>query len=418
MRIRSPQLFAPGRGVALPAAVFGGAAALINLLGAYLADGSSFVITVGCTLVLLGLAGADAVRCGIPVDRTLRMRGPLLLTSLCFAWFWLCYFAVSAASPPLSGMMRSLPPMAFLWILVPVGLLVAYRRRIDTWALYRMMVALAGVYVIALNARFALGLGYYHSGRWHAGESLEAIRSGRYAAVALWLLATTWVVPRAACPGWLRWAALAAMPLALFALIFCNARGPWLALALTAAACGFEFARRGASRLLADARLAAVAGLAVVATAVLMWLKLGDVASDFGRLFTLTDDGGSAEGRTILIGQWLYLLTEDRGAWLVGAGYSHGLFYPHNLVVEALVAGGALMLVPFVVWVATVTWVGYRSGGRWSSPVMPFFGLFVLGLIGAQISGAIGNEMMLWIAGTLVLIADEADRDDAMGAAG
>jgi len=187
-------------------------------------------------------------------------------------------------------------------------------------------------------------------------------------------------------------------------MIAANARGPWLALAVTMAITVLPLMRQIGLRILNDARILAVIGLAVAVIGGFIASQVGTMESDFNRLFTLTNDGGSAAGRVTLVHDHLQLLINTPLAIFSGCGYGHGYFYPHNVIVEALVNGGivsctlllAMMLGTVLIWIFLAR--------RDDVPVLVCFGLFIISLMGSEVSGSIGTDLT-WYFPLLLILA-------------
>jgi len=407
--LKSMTLKWPGRVLALAFAFLAGCPVLANLIGTYLADGNSFAITASIACAALLLAGIAALRLGIPREAITGLRGPLLALAVIGVVFWTHWILVNLISPSPQPMMRYQVFQAAVWMLLPMLLFLLWRQYIDAFLVLRILVVLDCLFVLGLTLRWVLDLGIYHSGRWHAGLSLEAIRSGRYATMALWVFALAALCPAAVMPTRLKLAALACLPLALLMMVAANARGPWLALAITVAVTGIPLARLLAERIRRDARVVVVVLLAVAVAAGFVASQIAGVESDFGRLTTLTEDGGSAAGRLTLVHDHLQLLRDTPMAVLSGCGYGHGLFYPHNVMIEALVNGGVIQFSLFIAMISVtfgvIFWV-WRSRSRSGADDVPSLlvaGLFLLSLIGNPVSGSIAGDLT-WFFPLLLLI--------------
>lgn len=394
----------PSRTLCLVLALFAGCPVLLNLAGAYIADGATFLFTTGGSLAALALAAGAALLRGIPLRDLATFAGPPLALAVAGGLFWLDWLGTGFVSPSPIDQLRNLAFQGLLWIAVPIALALIWRRSVDTVVVLRWMIVLCTLYVIGLLLRWALGLGYYHSGRWHAGESLEAIRSGRYAALALWVFAVSLLCPAAMIDRRLRWCCLAGIPIAAFLLVATNARGPWLSLAVVVVATAAPIARRLARLIGRDARTLLWLVLGAAGTGMFVLWQVGSVESDFERLFSVTNDGGSAAGRIDLWRDHLGLIGENPLVLLVGAGYAHGLFYPHNILLEALTAGGVPQLLLLLAVFATALWAWLGRSRPGDMPTLLFGGLFLLGLMGAQVSGSVGNEMMPWYGALLLVL--------------
>ncbi len=393
----------PGRALALAFAFLAGCPVLANLVGTYVADGNSFAITASIACATLLLAGIAAMRLGLPREAITGLRGPLLALSIIGLVFWTHWIVVNLISPSPQPMMHYQVLQASVWMLLPMLVFLLWRQHIDGFLVLRILVVLDCIFVFGLSLRWLLDLGLYQSGRWHAGLSLEAIRSGRYATLALWVFALAALCPVEVMPAKLKLAALACLPLALLMMVAANARGPWLALVVTVLVTGIALAHLLANRIRRDARVLAVAILAVaLATGFVAW-QIAGVESDFNRLGTLTEDGGSAAGRLTLVHDHLQLLQDTPLALLSGCGYAHGLFYPHNVLIEALVNGGLIEFFLLLAMFAVVFYVWRSRRGADDAPSLLIIGLFLLSLVGSQVSGSIAGDLT-WYFPLLLLI--------------
>ncbi len=399
----------PGRMLALAFAFLAGCPVLANLVGTFVADGDSFAITASIACAAVLLAVISALRLGFPREAITGLRGPLLALAVIGLVFWTHWILVNLISPSPQPMMHYQVLQAAVWMLLPMLLFLLWRQHIDAFLVLRILVVLDCLFVLGLTLRWILDLGLYQSGRWHAGLSLEAIRSGRYATMALWVFALAALCPTEVMPARLKLAAFVCLPLALLMMVAANARGPWLALAVTVAVTSIPLARLLADRIRRDARVLAVVMLAVAVAAGFVASQIAGVESDFGRLVTLTDDGGSAAGRLTLVHDHLQLIRDTPLALLSGCGYGHGLFYPHNVLIEALVNGGVvqfiLLLAMFGVTFSVVfrVWRSRSSSGVEDVPCLLIAGLFLISLVGSQVSGSIAGDLT-WLFTLLLLI--------------
>ena len=211
-------------------AFFAGCPVLLNLFGTYIADGESFAITAGGTFLALALGGLVALRLGTPQRDFAALHGPVLALSVVAGLFWADWFAITLISPSPQEKMANLPIQSLLWYSLPMSMAILWRRWIDLAQVARILLVMSSVYVAGLTMRYLLGLGHYHSGRWHAGDSLESIRSGHYAASAIWVFIICCCAPAHLVPRGLKLLALFSMPFAVFMVIATNSRGPTLAL--------------------------------------------------------------------------------------------------------------------------------------------------------------------------------------------
>ncbi len=400
----------PGRLLALAFAFFAGCPVLANLVGTYVADGQSFAITATIACGALLLAGLAALRVGFPPDAVTGLRGPLLVLAVIGLGFWTHWLVLNLLSPSSQPGMRYQAAQAAVWILLPGALFLLWRRSIDPFLVLRCLVVLDLLFVLGLTLRWVLDLGIYQSGRWHAGYSLEAIRSGRYATMALWVFALAALCPAAVMPMRLKLMALACMPLALLMMVAANARGPWLALTVTIVVTGIPLARLLASRIRQDARVLGVLLMAVAAGSGFIAWQISGVGSDFSRLFTLTADGGSAAERITLVSDHLRLLRDTPLALLSGFGYAHGFFYPHNVLVEALVDGGVVSFVLLLAMYGSTVRAWLRHGD--DVPCLLIAGLFILSLVGSQVSGSIAGDLT-WFFPLLLVLTIAARKPEA-----
>ncbi len=406
-RSLSPPYAAPSNVLAGMLAFFAGCPVLLNLLGTYVADGESFAITAGGTLLILAASGLATLRLGAPQRDFLSMQGLVLALAIVTALFWGDWLALTVLSPSPQEKMGNLAIQSVLWYSLPITMIILWRRWIDLEQVVRYMLVLASIYVIGLTLRYMLGLGHYHSGRWHAGDSLESIRSGHYAALALWIFIIGCCSPAGAMPRKLKLLALGSMPLAIFMVIATNSRGPTLALALIFLVNALPLARLLAGVFSRDARLLLVLIVAVAASGIFVASQIGSVESDFGRLVTLTNDGGSAQERFGFWHDYVQLLSGAPHAMLTGLGYGHGLFYPHNVPLETVTAGGIPLLLLLIAMIA----IGFRASMapcmRGDPIALLFAGFFVFNIIGAQVAGSIATDATWYGALLLVLRHEE-----------
>ncbi len=384
-------------------AVFTASPALLNLLGVWSADGRSFTIVFGGTLLLLGAMGLMVAVGGVGFRALGALRGPALVAVACAAVFWCGYLLVAVLRPAGGGTMRTMPVYALLWNIVPLLFVLAVHHRLDHRRLLSALVLVAAAYVWGLTGHYLARGGYYHGGRWHPGESLEAIRAARHAAIAAWICFAALLAARGRLSTPVRWLAVASLPPAALIMVVANARGPWVALGAVLLftgpvwlrQLGVQVSRRAVLGVALVVVLAAIVGF-------VLWHMAG-VRSDFERLVSLTADGGSAIQRVALNRQWLAIVDVDPALLVTGAGYGHGLYYPHNIVIEALVAGGVPLLLSLVGFCVAVGVRGARIAGQ-DPAGLCYLGLFVIGLVGAQFSGAIATEMLVWLGGMLTVL--------------
>jgi O-antigen ligase len=393
----------PSRLLAWLVALLAGCPVLINLAATYISDGESFSLIVGASLVVLALLGVVACRHGLAAPRSL----PTAAFAVLALVFWLHYLVLTLALPSRAdeGLMRLLPAYAVLWIAAPLMLVLATRHALDSRQVLTAVLALLALFAVLGLLRFAFGLGRYHAGRWSPGESLDAIRLGRYAAAGV-LVA---VVALIAAPAGRRDRLLAALVLgpAAFLLVVANARGPWLALLAALLCAAPALAVVLVRRARADLRVLAAGLAAVLALGVAVLSAARGSQANLDRLFDPTQDGGSADGRASLLHDYAALFAHQPWGLATGYGYDHTLFYPHNLLVEALSVGGVPALALLLALIVLVLARGLRPAWRGDGPAIAFLGLFVLGLVGAQFSGSLANELMPWFAGALVLVRAE-----------
>jgi hypothetical protein len=305
-----------------------------------------------------------------------------------------------------------LPAYAVLWIILPLALSLFGRHLIDVRQVVGVVLVLMIAYVLLCLVRFGLGQGNYMSGRWNPGDSLESIRAGRYAGAGLFLALALAVIPGAS-PAW-RQAGLLLIGPTLFLIMAANARGPWLSLFAGLVLCGPALAMMLWKRMVADVRVAVGVVVMVVVIVAGIGLALGSVESNFDRLFDSSQDGGSASGRKQLLLDYVTLFEQQPAGLITGFGYGHRLFYPHNLFLEIASVGGLPLVVLFLVYAGVVVAQGLRWTWRGDGLMAVVLGMFAIGLMGAQFSGSLGNEMMPWLTGFLVLVRAEecqAERD-------
>jgi hypothetical protein len=398
--------------LALAFAFFAGCPVLANLVGTYISDGQSFGVTASISCGFLLVAGIAALRLGFPRDAFITMRGPLLAFVVIGGVFWTHWILLTLLSPSPQPMMENQVLQVAVWMLLPLLLFLLWRRWIDIYLVLRLLVIVDALFVLGLSLRWLLDLGINQGGRWHAGYSLEAIRSGRYATMSLWVFALASLCPAAVIPFRLKLVVLASMPLALLMMVAANSRGPWLALAITIAVTGLPLARLLAVRIGQDARILAVLLLAISGISVFIAWQISGVESDFDRLFTLTSDGGSAAGRVTLVADHLRLLNDTPLALISGCGYGHGLFYPHNVLIEALVNGGVIAGVLLLAMYATTIHAWLTLGRSDDVPTLLVFGLFLLSLAGSQVSGSIAGDLTWFFPLLLMLTLAERPMAD------
>jgi hypothetical protein len=404
---------APSPTLTFVLAFLAGCPVLMNLIGTYIADGNSFVSTVAITCLALACAGGAALRIGTPLGDFQRWTGPCLAFACVAALFWSYWSLINLISPSPQQQMEHQLIQSALWLSLPIAIFLLWRRWIATERLVPMMVVLAFVFVSGLMLRWVLGLGFYHSGRWQAGDSLDAIRAARYAGIALWIFAIACFCPPRIVGLRLKALALCGFPLALFMAMVSNSRGPALALAVTLLCTAVPLARLLARHINRDARLLLVLIVAAAMTTAFVASQIDAVESDFGRLFTLTQDGGSAQERVTLWQDHLQLANDTPLALISGFGYSHGNYYPHNVLLEALIDGGVVLFVLLLCMpvIGLRAWLSPRLAD--DVPGLLFAGLFILNLIGSQVSNGIGTDMS-WYGGLLLVLRhDELGRQAA-----
>ena len=397
----------PSLVLAVVIAFFATCPVLLHLFATYVADGNSFADTGGGTCAALALAGLAALRIGLPLRELGAMHGPTLALACIAGLFWSHWILLNVLSPSPQAQMANLPIQGVLWLSLPMLLCFLWRNAIDMAQLARVAIVLSAVYIIALTGRFVLGLGHYQSGRWHPGDALESIRAGHYAGSALWIFLVACVCPARLVPGWFKLVAFVSIPLAAFMVVATNSRGPALSLAATILCTSVPLAKILAGRISRDARLLVVLLVGVSVTALFIASQLGSVESDFARMTTLTRDGGSAQTRVTLWQDHMQLISDTPWGVISGFGYDHGLFYPHNVLIEALVDGGVLSfgLALGMIFVALRAWFAPRLRG--DELTLLFGGIFIFDLIGSQVSGSIPIDSTWYGALLLVLRHEE-----------
>ena len=399
-----------GELLAFAFAFIAGCPVLANLVGTYLADGSSFTITLAFAVLAIVAVVVAASRIGMPRQALTRLTGTSLALACVAIAFWGHWMLLNVLSPSPQPQMRYQTIQALVWIVIPFFLFLAWGRWLDPHRVIRWMVILFALFIIALSVRWALGLGYYHSGRWHAGKSLEAIRSGRYATMALWVFSLAALCPAKVIPLGVRILAMGCLPLGLFMMIATNARGPWLALTTTVVLTFLPLSRLLATRIGRDVRVLGVLLLTVIGIGAFVASQIASVESNFERLFSLNKDGGSAAGRTTLWRDHLNLLQETPQALLSGCGYDHGLFYPHNVLIEALTNGGALLLALMLAMLGVGAYAWVARSPRDDVPSLLLGGLFIISAMGSQVSGSIATDLTWFFPLLLVLAVARRER--------
>ena len=379
-------------------ALFAAAPAMLNLIGAVLSDGNSFAIVAGGAIALLVCAAIASIWRGWPSRALSGLDGLPLLLAVLAGIFWFCQSTLW-----MSGR-REIADVAYtaVWLIAPMSLALLWRDHLDVRWVVRAMAVCGMVFITALAAHYLSGGGFQHSGRWHAGHSLEAIRCGRYAVVALWLMLLVLADPDPLIPRSLRLAILVTLPLALLMLLVSNARGPWLAFVLALVVTAIPLWRLIWPRLAGDARLMALALVVAAASAVFLINQLVGSETRFGRLVDASQDGGSSASRMRWIGAHINLFNQSDWNLLFGTSYQHDLYYPHNIALEALVAGGLphLFLLVGSLAIAPIAWL---TGAQRNDPIaLALIGVWVIGLAGAMVSGSIASETLPWHA-TLLL---------------
>ena len=384
-------------------AFFAGCPVLSNLVSTYVADGQSFAVTAAIAVsVLLALIVA-LVRIGLPAPAGQSMYGTIQLMVGVGALFWSHWILINLISPSPQEQMHYQVLQAGIWLLAPLAIFVIWRDWLDPYLVIRLLILLYAVFIIGLTLRWVLDLGFYQSGRWHAGKSLEAIRCGRYATLSLWVFAISLLCPPRVVSAHFKVVAACCLPLSVLMMVAANARGPWLALAITLAVTSVPLSRLVFERIRKDARILAGLGAGVLVVLVFVATQISRVQSDFDRLFTLTNDGGSAEGRITLVHDHLHLLQVTPLAIVSGTGYGHGYFYPHNVLIEAMVNGGLLSLALLVTMIGITLYAWLWQSQRNDVASLLFVGLFLLSLAGSEVSGSIASDLT-WYFPLLVIL--------------
>jgi len=385
-------------------AFFAGCPVLSNLVSTYVADGQSFAITAAIAISMLLALVIALVRIGMPAPAGQSMLGTIQALAAVGALFWSHWILINLISPSPQEQMHYQVLQAGIWLLAPLVIFVIWRDWLDPYLVIRMMILVYAVFIIGLAARWALDLGFYQSGRWHAGKSLEAIRCGRYATFSLWVFGVSLLCPARAVSARYKAVAVVCLPLSVLMMIAANARGPWLAMAITLLMTSVPLGRLLYARISKDARILAAVGVGLLVVLAFVATQISRVQSDFDRLFTLTNDGGSAEGRITLVHDHLHLLHDTPLAIISGTGYSHGYFYPHNVLIEAMVNGGLLSLALLLSMIAITLYAWLWQSRRDDVPCLLFVGLFLLSLCGSEVSGSIASDLT-WFFPLLVVLA-------------
>ena len=371
---------------------------LLNLAGVLIDDGNSFAIVAGGAFLLVGCAGVACLGRGWPRGGLLGLAGLPLALAILGAVFWTIQSTLW-----ISGR-NDVEEIAYsaVWLLAPAGLALVWRDHLDLRWLVRAMAVCGAAYVAAMTVHYLSGGGYQHSGRWHAGTSLEAIRCGRYAVVALWVMLLVLADPDPAMPRGLRLALASALPLALLILLVSNARGPWLAFVIALLVTAVPLWRLVWPQLAGNARLMALMLTAMAASAVFLIMQLSGSETRFDRLVDQTQDGGSSASRLRWITRNIRLFNQSDWNLLFGTGYRHALYYPHNIALEALVDGGLPHLVLLVANLALAPVAWLLAPARNDPTALALIGVWVISIAGAMVSGSVTSELLPWQA-TLLL---------------
>ena len=364
---------------------------LAHLVGAYISDGNTFAIVLTIDSCILASMAVAAVRIGLSMGNLSDHYGlvPALTCMVLFWGYWLC---INILSPSTNPDMGKQVYHALFWIIMPLSIGLMWSRWLQVSTLFPCMIVLCAVFILALCLRWAMGEGTYKSGRWHPGMALGAISSGRYACMSLWVFVLACLCPASIVPRWAKILSLCCMAPSLLMMVASNARGPWLALAATCLLTAVPLSRFVLAAIRRDTRILVGVVMAVVCCAGLLIWQIGNIDSDFSRLFTIKNDGGSAEGRLSGAHDHLQLLVTTPLGILSGFGYGHGLFYPHNVTLEALINGGILLLCFWLGMVATAVYIWMVRIPSTSVPGLLVFGLFCQYLIGTQVSSNIATD--------------------------
>ncbi len=193
------------------------------------------------------------------------------------------------------------------------------------------------------------------------------------------------------------WVTLIVIALGGATLILANSRGP-------------QVAAMGSIALLflagAHQRRTFVIGLAIlfiiISAVIFQYEALFSSSGIFGRLVALFGDGDISSNLRLVMynGAWDQFMVSP--LWGNGIEENTSQFYPHNLILEALMATGLLGGIPFIVLTGSAmvriwTLVRHRSPHRWLAILAFQY------ILGGMFSGAIYASGTMWVLMGLVL---------------
>ncbi|TRD11412.1 O-antigen ligase family protein [Erythrobacter insulae] len=249
--------------------------------------------------------------------------------------------------------------------------------------------------VFGSSMSFASGGLGVDTGRWNI-PSVNPIAMGHLGATTI-LVALGWLLGRSRITIKQMGIAGAAAMAGGLLLLLANSRGPLLALAV----CLFilalaRFNRRGTAVLLV---------VALSGAAVLMATQYDLIVEGVLKRFSLISSGQdrATELRFIAFnGAW----DQFAGSPLMGDGIEERNtgFYPHNVILEALMATGLVGAIPFVLLLARAVLASWEIV-RQNEQLIWLALLQIQYLIAAQLSGSIYQSTALWVTTAAVLAA-------------
>ena len=316
---------------AIPLGLSGMAAWFAPLLG----------VTPPPNSVVVGLAAWVVLATGIAIFRDReqtfflsRAWAPVILALLLFA---LMLVRLNGSDAPVYGQQKlGLFVLGSLLFTIAAIQVARHSRDIEI-----LLVLIGGVATLAsavLIVQLVSGLEPTHPGRYSLESAGNPIELGQQASVGI-LVATYFALTR---DGWMRQAAVAALPLLGVALLASGSRGPLIGLLAGATILFVLLYRNGGAPIDLKTVGAAAAGVVAVAVAI----APGQAASRLFGIFTGSDQGRDSNGRSELWGAAIDHIAQSPIAGLGTGGFSAvapgDQLYPHNFLLEGAVEFGLL----------------------------------------------------------------------------
>jgi hypothetical protein len=319
------------------------------------------------------------------------------------AFYWLYWLFLHFTRPSSDVRLAKDYAYGVFWVIMPGIFIIINSSNLKISKLINYIYILLSVYIFIIIIHFFVGNGYYHSGRYHPGANLGAIMAGRYAALATFvsLVFLLFGRKRNMKKTILH---LVIFVSSLYTLSLINARGPTLGFVV--AFCLLSpFLLKQINEIFAKNKSLSVATFLLFSLLLVGVLyKLGQSESNFSRLVSVSNDGGSAMSRLTQWSTYLSLFGENPLFIIFGAGYSHNMFYPHSIYVETLVCGGVFHFLLMLIFMGYIFNKFYRTSKFVNRNTIMLFGCFIIGLMGSAVSGSIGSEPLMWLFGLLLVI--------------